>query len=415
MKKNQLAEIKAKLVSPETSEKLKVLPKGMKKDVLIAAFWNALFKNPQLQQCTPESLLSALLKCAEWGLLPGGDNVYLIPRRNNRKQGHPIECNAQIGYQGLIELVNRVTDAEVEAHVVYENDEFNYQLGTDAYLHHKIALKDRGKAVCAYALWKKDDRVDFDIIRMEEIEKRRKMSLSWRKAEQAGTKDSPWHLWPEAMMRKSAVLKMLKMKRKTPELDIAISEEEEDIVLSTIEEEPKKEEVTFQGKVIDIKDMEAGKEKKDDKPKQIEDQAPEPERIIFFDDVIAKKKLDKERVEEYIETVAKSVNCSMEYVKEKATKKIDRFVEKFKEWEAKNKPATSPPKPKKAKPEKKAQPPAQWLVELEEQLSNYDRELVNEVLKEKGYNSIYDISDEAEATEIYLMIDTKAKELEELF
>jgi len=36
-------------------------------------------------------------------------------------------------------------------------------------------------------------------------------------------------------------------------------------------------------------------------------------------------------------------------------------------------------------------------------------------LKEKGYNSIYDIPDEAEATEIYLMIDTKAKELEELF
>ena len=209
MKKNQLEVIKAKLVSPETSEKLKVLPKGMKKDVLIAAFWNALFKNPQLQQCTPESLLSALLKCAEWGLLPGGDNVYLIPRRNNRKQGHPIECNAQIGYQGLIELVNRVTGAEVEAHVVYENDEFDYQLGTDAYLHHRIALKNRGKAICAYALWKKD-KVDFDIIRMEEIEKRRKMSLAYQKAEKFGTKDSPWHLWPEAMMRKSAVLKCLK-------------------------------------------------------------------------------------------------------------------------------------------------------------------------------------------------------------
>ena len=405
MGKNQLEVIKAKLVSPETSEKLKVLPKGMKKDVLIAAFWNTLFKNPQLQQCTPESLLSALLKCAEWGLLPGGDNVYLIPRRNNRKQGHPIECNAQIGYQGLIELVNRVTGAEVEAHVVYENDEFDYQLGTDAYLHHRIALKDRGKAVCAYALWKKNDRVDFDIIRMEEIEKRRKMSLSWRKAEQSGSKDSPWHLWPESMMRKSAVLKMLKMKRKTPELDIAISEEEEDIILPTIEEKPEKE-VTFQGKVIDVE--------KNEKPKQIEDQAPEPERVISFDDVIAKKKLDKERVEEYIETVAKNVNCSVEYVKEKAVKKMDRFVEKFKEWEAKNKPATPTLNTKKAKAEKKVQP-AQWLVELEEQLSNYDRKLVNEVLKEKGYNSIYDIPDEAEATEIYLMIDTKAKELEELF
>jgi len=413
MKKNQLEVIKAKLVSPETNEKLKVLPKWIKKDVLIAAFWNALFKNPQLQQCTPESLLNALLKCAEWGLLPGGDNVYLIPRRNNRKQGHPIECNAQIGYQGLIELIYRVTGAEVEAHVVYENDKFDYQLGTNAYVHHKPAPKNPGKPYLAYAVWRKDDRESFDIIRMEEIEKRRKMSLSYQKAEQSGRKDSSWHLWPESMMRKSAILKMLKMKPKTPELELAISEEEEDIGLPNIEEEPKKEEVTFQGKVIDVEAKE-GKEKKEEKPK-LENQAPKPERELSFDDMIIERGLDKERAEEYIETVAKTLHCSVDYVKKKAINKMDGFEKKFKEWEAKNKPATSPPKPKKAKPEKKAQPPAQWLVELEEQLSNYDRELVNEVLKEKGYNSIYDIPNEEEATEIYLTIDTKAKELEELF
>jgi len=412
MKKNQLEVIKAKLVSPETSEKLKVLPKWIKKDVLIAAFWNALFKNPQLQQCTPESLLNALLKCAEWGLLPGGDNVYLIPRRNNRKQGHPIECNAQIGYQGLIELIYRVTGAEVEAHVVYENDKFDYQLGTNAYVHHKPAPKNPGKPYLAYAVWRKDDRESFDIIRMEEIEKRRKMSLAYQKAEKFGTKDSPWHLWPEAMMRKSAILKMLKMKPKTPELELAISEEEEDFGLPSVEEEPK-EEMTFPGKVIDVENTEAKKEKKEEKPK-LENQAHEPQRELSFDDMIIERGLDKERVEEYVRKVADNVHCSITYVKEKAKQKMDNFVKKFKQWEAKNKPTTSPPKPKKAKPEKKAQP-AQWLVELEEQLSNYDRELVNEVLKEKGYNSIHDIPSEEIATEIYFIIDTRAKELEKLF
>jgi len=130
--------------------------------------------------------------------------------------------------------------------------------------------------------------------------------------------------------------------------------------------------------------------------------------------MIVEKGLDKEKVEKYVEMVAKNVHCSVTYVKEKAKEKMDGFVEKFKEWEAKNKPATPTLNTKKAKAEKKVQP-AQWLVELEEQLSNYDHKLVNEVLKEKGYNSIYDIPDEAEATEIYLMIDTKAKELEELF
>ncbi|OQX53961.1 MAG: hypothetical protein B5M53_06315 [Candidatus Cloacimonas sp. 4484_209] len=409
MKKNQLEVIKAKLVSPETEEKLKVLPKGMKKNVLLAAFWNAVLKNPKLHQCTPESIVGALLKCAEWGLLPGGDNVYLIPRHNNKKPGRPLECNAQKGYQGLIELIYRVTGANVEAHVVYENDEFDYQFGTDGYLHHKPAFKNRGKAVCAYALWKKDGVVDFDIISMEEIEKRRKMSLAYQKAEQSGRKDSPWHLWPEAMMRKSAVLKMLKMKPETPELELAISEEEEDFGLPSVEEEPETEEKIFQGKVIDVE----AKEKKEEKPK-LENQVHEPERELSFEDVITEMGLDKQRVQEYIETVAKSVNCSVDYVKEKAFKKMDSFVEKFKEWEAKNKPTTPSPKPKKAKSEKKAQP-AQWLVELEEQLSNYDRELVNEVLKEKGYNSIHDIPSEEIATEIYFIIDTRAKELEKLF
>jgi len=410
MKKNQLEVIKAKLVSPETSEKLKVLPKWIKKDVLIAAFWNALFKNPQLQQCTPESLLNALLKCAEWGLLPGGDNVYLIPRHNNKKPGRPLECNAQKGYQGLIELIYRVTGAEVEAHVVYENDKFDYQLGTNAYVHHKPAPKDPGKPYLAYAVWRKDDRESFDIIRMEEIEKRRKMSLAYQKAEKFGTKDSPWHLWPEAMMRKSAILKMLKMKPKTPELELAISEEEEDFGLPSVEEEPKKEETIFQGKVIDkVIEVEAKEEKeKKEEPKQIKDQAPEPKRELSFDDIITEMDLDKKKVEEYIETVAKSVNCSVDYVKEKAFKKMDSFVEKFKQWEAKNKPATSTPKPKKAQP-------AQWLIELEEQLSNYDRELVNEVLKEKGYNSIYDIPNEEIGMEIYFIIDSRVKELEKLF
>ena len=204
---------------------------------------------------------------------------------------------------------------------------------------------------------------------------------------------------------------MLKMKRKTPELDIAISEEEEDIALPTIEEEPKKE-VTFQGKVIDV-EAEEGEKKKEEKPK-LEDQALEPERELTFEDMIAKKGLNKEKVKEYVETVAKTLHCSVDYVKKKAVNKMAGFEKKFNEWEAKNKPATPSLKPKKAKLEKKAQP-AQWLIELEEQLSNYDHELVNEVLKKKGYNSIYDIPNEEEATEIYLTIDTKAKELEELF
>ena len=42
----------------------------------------------------------------------------------------------------------------VQAQCVYENDDFQYELGLDPKLVHKPALKDRGNLILVYALWK---------------------------------------------------------------------------------------------------------------------------------------------------------------------------------------------------------------------------------------------------------------------
>ena len=62
--------------------------------------------NPALGACTPQSLLGALMTCAQLGLEPGPlQHVYFIPRRNARLNAD--EVNFQIGYKGYIQLAIR--------------------------------------------------------------------------------------------------------------------------------------------------------------------------------------------------------------------------------------------------------------------------------------------------------------------
>ena len=89
------------------------------------------------------SFLGALMNAAQLGLEPNTPlgQAYLIPYRNKGK----LECQFQIGYKGLIDMVYRNENIQtVQAQCVYENDDFQYELGLDPKLVHKPALKDRG-------------------------------------------------------------------------------------------------------------------------------------------------------------------------------------------------------------------------------------------------------------------------------
>ena len=57
-----------------------------------------------------------------------------------------MECQFQLGYKGLIDLVYRSEEVtDIQAHEVYENDEFEYELGLDPKLKHIPALKRPGR------------------------------------------------------------------------------------------------------------------------------------------------------------------------------------------------------------------------------------------------------------------------------
>eukprot|EP00919_Chromeraceae_sp_WS-2016_P068779 GHVR01162774.1.p1 GENE.GHVR01162774.1~~GHVR01162774.1.p1 ORF type:complete len:266 (-),score=43.38 GHVR01162774.1:203-1000(-) len=86
---------------------------------------------PKLLNCTPQSILGAMMECAQVGLEPGGTLglAYLIP--------YGKECQFQIGYRGLIQLLWRSEMvSSVQSEVVYDCDYFEYANGIPQVLKH---------------------------------------------------------------------------------------------------------------------------------------------------------------------------------------------------------------------------------------------------------------------------------------
>ena len=119
----------------------KALPSVLTPERFTRMVLSALSTNPKLGECTPRSFLAAMMAAAQLGLEPNTPlgQAYLIPYGNN--------CQFQLGYKGLIDLAYRSGEVEViQAHVVYENDEFTCEYGLEPKLTHKPYLDgDPGK------------------------------------------------------------------------------------------------------------------------------------------------------------------------------------------------------------------------------------------------------------------------------
>lgn len=197
----------------------RALPRHLNADRMARIVLTEFRKNPKLMECDPASLFGAILQCSQLGLEPGGalQHAWLIPR--NRKGGG-MECQLQIGYQGMIDLAERDGRVTIEAHGVYENELFDIDYGTDARIVHKPAIgKGRGSLIGAYALARyKDGRKKFHFLTIDEIEAARKRS-------QAGS-SGPWSTDYDAMAIKTAIRRLFKYLPKSLEIAQALDLEE---------------------------------------------------------------------------------------------------------------------------------------------------------------------------------------------
>ena len=121
---------------------------------LLSVTMTELRKNPQLRECTQESLFGALVQAAQLGLEPGSalGHCYLVPYKN-RKLGL-VECQFQLGYKGMIDLARRSGQiVKLSSHCVFEKDSFAISYGLEDSLTHTPCFDGpAGDVVGAYAV-----------------------------------------------------------------------------------------------------------------------------------------------------------------------------------------------------------------------------------------------------------------------
>ena len=134
----------AAFIASLTPEIQRSLPKGMDGDRITRLALTCVRKTPELAECSRDSFAGALLTASAHGLEPGvNDEAYLVPYKG--------EATLIIGYQGYVKLFwQHPLAAQLSAHVVYANDEFEYSYGLNPTLHHKPARGDRGPIECYY-------------------------------------------------------------------------------------------------------------------------------------------------------------------------------------------------------------------------------------------------------------------------
>lgn len=179
-------------------ELARALPKHMDADRIARIATTVIKQTPALGRCTPVSLLGALMTASQLGLEPGPlGEAYLVPYGNT--------VTFIPGYRGLIKLAWQSGQVKnIAAHVVYENDHFDYGFGLEPTLEHKPGMSDRGKPIAVYAVVKfMNGGHAFDVMSVADVEAIRARS-------KAG-KSGPWVTdWAE-MAKKTVIKRVLKM------------------------------------------------------------------------------------------------------------------------------------------------------------------------------------------------------------
>ncbi len=202
------------------------LPNQLTPERMLRIATTSIRTNPKLKICSAESLLGAVMQCAQLGLEPSVlGHAYLVPYKNKKKVGNQVvwvdECQFQIGYKGLLELARRTGQiSSIMAHAVHEHDEFDYEYGINETLRHKPTDGDRGRVVRYYAYAKfKDGGYSFMVMSMQDIVNHRD---KFSKAKEFG----PWKDHFDEMAKKTVLKALMKYMPISVEFQKAAAQDE---------------------------------------------------------------------------------------------------------------------------------------------------------------------------------------------
>jgi recombination protein RecT len=197
---SQLAVFKQDLSVMQGEFKI-ALPPQIDPAKFVRTVTTAVQMNPELLTCDRKSILGACMKAAQDGLFLDGREAALVIFRT--KTGPICQYMPMVG--GIYKKMRNSGElATIAAHVVYEKDVFDYELGDDEKISHKPTLSaDRGEPIAVYAIAKtKDGSIYREVMSVTEVEKVRSSS----RASAAG----PWSSWWSEMARKTVIRRIAK-------------------------------------------------------------------------------------------------------------------------------------------------------------------------------------------------------------
>jgi recombination protein RecT len=190
-----------------------VLPKHVGADRMLKIALGALRTTPKLMQARTDTLLGAIIQCAQLGLEPNTPlgHAYLIPFENRSK--NITEVQIVFGYKGLIDLARRSGQiVSIAAHEVREADHFEYEYGLDEKLVHRPAMGERGEVIAFYAVAKLvGGGYAFEVMSKADIIAIRDASQGWKTAVRFKKEaQSPWGAHFVEMGRKTVLRRLFK-------------------------------------------------------------------------------------------------------------------------------------------------------------------------------------------------------------
>lgn len=186
------------------------LPRHLTPDRMIRIALTCCRLNPKLLECTPESLIAAIMISSQLGLEPGVlGQSFLVPFKTH--------CQLIPGWMGILDLVSRSGKATAWTGAVYAGDSFDWALGDQPYLKHR-PCGDETTLQSVYAIARPVNS-SWPIIEVWPIQK------IWdhrNKINKVG-EDHYSYKWPEQYARKIPLLQVLKYVPRSIELQTALS------------------------------------------------------------------------------------------------------------------------------------------------------------------------------------------------
>lgn len=255
-------DIKSLITSDGMREKIaEVLPKYLTAEQLTRVMVGTMARVPKLAECTPASLLNALMLCAQAGLLPDGRNAHLIPYGSN--------VQVIFDYKGLVQIAERNGIQNIRAIAIHEKDALEYRMDGASVVFNWTPdyLKDRGEIVAFAATCIRDGNTDVEIMTKAEVDAIRKRSKSGN--------SGPWVTDYAEMGKKTVLRRMSKRWPLSPEQSAAIeSEAREDFVPIQLVKKPRFSESQIADSIFGLPEHQA---KAIEQATEDSENAPEPE------------------------------------------------------------------------------------------------------------------------------------------